>query len=273
MKIYICADIEGVAGVVSFQHLSPEGFEYQRAREWMTAEVAAAAEAALEAGASEIVISDSHGNGQNLLLERLPQGATVVRSWPRPLEMMQGIEAGGFAGVFLVGHHTGHTAARGVMAHTISGAIMEIRLNGEPASETRLNAAIAGHFGVPILLATGDDAYVEHALGLLGPIETVTTKWAIGDYSARTRTPAASADLIRAAAGRAFARRSELSPYRLPEPVALDIIYKQRLPAEVMGFMPGVERISATAIRFRAASIIEATRFIVVATSYKADLR
>lgn len=273
MKIYICADIEGIAGVVSFQHLSPEGFEYQRAREWMTAEVAAAAEAALEGGASEVVISDSHGNGQNLLMERLPRDCTLIRSWPRPLEMMQGIEAGGFSGVMLIGHHSGHTGERGVMAHTFTGAIMEVRLNGEPASETRFNAALAGHFNVPVLLATGDDAYVEHVRGLLGGIETVTTKWVIGDYSARTRMPAASADLVRAAAAKAMSRRDEASPYRVSEPVQLDIVYKQRLPAEVMGMMPGVERIGPTTIRFRARTILEASRFVVVATSYKPDLR
>lgn len=273
MKIYICADIEGIAGVVSFQHLSPEGFEYQRAREWMTAEVAAAAEAALDNGATEIVISDSHGNGQNLLLERLPRDCTVIRSWPRPLEMMQGIELGGYGGVMLVGHHAGHTAERGVMAHTFTGAIMEVRLNNEPASETRFNAAIAGHFGVPVLLATGDDAYVEQANALLGPVETVTTKWVVGDYCARTRMPAAAADLVRAAAARAMQRRTGMSVYRVTEPVVLDIVYKQRLPAEVMGLMPGVERIGPTAIRFTAKSILDASRFVVVATTYKPDLR
>jgi D-amino peptidase len=273
MKIYICADIEGIAGVVTFQHLSPDGFEYERAREWMTAEVAAAAEAALENGATEIVISDSHGNGQNLLMERLPRDCTLIRSWPRPLEMMQGIEEGSFGGVMLVGHHCGHTDGRGVLAHTFTGAFMEVRLNGEPASETRFNAAIAGHFNAPVLLATGDDAYVDHARALLGNIETVTTKWVVGDYCARTRMPAASVDLVRAAAARAMQRRHELTPYRIAEPVQLDIVYKQRLPAEVMGYMPGVERIGPTTIRFRAKNILEASRFIVVATSYKSDLR
>ncbi len=93
LKIYISVDIEGVVGVVSDQHMGPSGFEYAKAREWMTGEVNAAIEGARAAGATEIVISDSHGNGQNLLLERFPEDVTLVlRSWPRPLMMMEGID-------------------------------------------------------------------------------------------------------------------------------------------------------------------------------------
>ncbi len=273
MKVYVCADIEGVAGVVSFQHLSPEGFEYQRAREWMTEEVAAAARAALAHGATEIVISDSHGNGQNLLMEKLPKETTLIRSWPRPLEMMQGIEAGGFSAAMFVGHHCGHSDTKGIMAHTFTGAIMEVRINGEPASETRVNAAISGHYGIPVVLATGDDAYTSHAKSLLGEIETVTTKWVVGDYSSRTIMPEKSRELVAEAATRAMKSLGKYKPYRVPEPVTIEIVYKQRLPAEVMGMMPGVSRVAATTVRFTGKDILEVTRFIVVATTYKPDLR
>ncbi|HEX6045968.1 MAG TPA: M55 family metallopeptidase, partial [Pyrinomonadaceae bacterium] len=92
MKIYISADMEGVVGVVSNEQLGPQGFEYARFREFMTQEVNAAIEGAIAAGATEIVVSDSHGNGQNLLIEKLRNTVLVVRSWPRPLGMMQGID-------------------------------------------------------------------------------------------------------------------------------------------------------------------------------------
>ena len=92
MKIYISADMEGVAGVVTDAQLGPEGFEYQRFREFMTAEVVAAIDAARMAGATEILVSDSHGNGQNLLIEKLPDDVMIVRSWPRELGMMEGID-------------------------------------------------------------------------------------------------------------------------------------------------------------------------------------
>ena len=92
MKIYISADMEGVAGVVGQEQLTTQGFEYHQFREFMTAEVGAAIEAARNAGAIEFVVSDSHGNGQNLLMDKLPQDIQLVRSWPRPLCMMEGID-------------------------------------------------------------------------------------------------------------------------------------------------------------------------------------
>src|SRR5687768_15222956 len=117
MKIYISADMEGVVGVVTNEQLGPQGFEYTRFREFMTQEVNAAIEGALAAGATEIVISDSHGNGQNLLIEKLPRNVLIVRAWPRPLMMMQGIDET-FAGVIFVGYHTGTHDPKGVRAHT-----------------------------------------------------------------------------------------------------------------------------------------------------------
>lgn len=268
MKLYICADIEGVAGVVTMDHLSPEGFEYEKAREWMTGEVNAAIDGARQAGVTEFVVSDSHGNGQNLLLDDLPEDVTVIRSWPRPLEMMQGLEDGGFCGAFLIGQHTGHTDMTGTIAHTISGAVHEIRLNGEPASETRINAAVAGHFDVPVLLATGDEAYAAHARGLLGDVPTVATKSAYTDYCVRTITPARSRALIRAAAERAVLDLRRRSPYRVAGPVTIDMAFKQRAPAQVLSMWPGVEQVSATVVRFVARDMEEASRMIVVATSY-----
>lgn len=108
LKLYISADMEGVVGVVTGDQLGPSGFEYQRFREFMTQEVNTAIEAAFEAGATEIVVSDSHGNGENLLLERLPANVVVVRSWPRPLSMMEGIDAS-FDGAIFLGYHTSTT--------------------------------------------------------------------------------------------------------------------------------------------------------------------
>jgi D-amino peptidase len=130
MKIYISADMEGVVGVVTGDQLGPQGFEYNRFREFMTEEVKAATEAAFEAGATEVVISDSHGNGENLLIDKLPRNVTIVRSWPRPLMMMQGIDET-FDGVIFLGYHTSTTNMSGVRAHTISSArLADVRLNG-----------------------------------------------------------------------------------------------------------------------------------------------
>jgi len=170
MKIYISADMEGVAGVVTGEQLSPAGFEYQRFREFMTQEVNAAIEGAVEAGATEIVVSDSHGNAQNLLIEKLPKNTLVVRGFPRPLVMMQGIDAT-FDGTIFLGYHASTSNPEGVRAHTMSSArLADVRLNDKSMSEGGFNAAIAGHFNVPIIMVSGDDAAVKEVSELLGDI-------------------------------------------------------------------------------------------------------
>ncbi len=170
LKVYISADMEGVAGVVTADQLGPPGFEYERFRGFMTDEVLAAIEGARSAGATEFLVSDSHGNGENLLIERFPKDVQIVRSWPRPLAMMQGIDAS-FGAVLFVGYHASTTNPEGVRAHTMSSAhLADLKLNGVSMPEAGLNAAIAGHFGVPVAMISGDDAIVKEAQALLGPI-------------------------------------------------------------------------------------------------------
>ena len=149
----------------------------------MTEEVKAATEAAFEAGATEVVISDSHGNGENLLIEKLPKNVTIVRSWPRPLMMMQGIDET-FDGAIFIGYHTSTTNIAGVRAHTISSArLADVRLNGTSMPEAGINAAIAGHFNVPVIMISGDDAIVKEATDLLGNIEGAVGE--VGDQLSR----------------------------------------------------------------------------------------
>ena len=225
MRIFISADIEGIAGVVSREHQFPEGIEWQSARLWMTDSVAAAAEAAFEAGAIEVVVADSHGQGHNLLLDRLRPEIQVVRSHPRPLSMMQGVEAGRYEGCFFIGYHAGATNPGGILAHTFrSATLREVRLNGVSVPEATINAALAGHHGVPVLLVTGDDVCIAETKAILPQIETVTVKWAHSRRSARTLTPAASYPLIAEGARRALARRREIAPFTIPGPITLEVI-------------------------------------------------
>jgi D-amino peptidase len=191
-KVYISADMEGVAGVVTHEQLGPAGFEYERFREFMTQEVIAAIQGARDAGAGEIVISDSHGNAQNILIDRLPPDVTLIRSFPRPLVMMEGIDDTFDAAVFL-GYHTAATNPRGVRAHTYSSTrLTAVEVNGRPMSEAAMNAMIAGHFGVPVVAITGDDAAVDEARRAIGPIEVCAVKRAIGLHSAESLMPAAA---------------------------------------------------------------------------------
>jgi D-amino peptidase len=272
LHVFISADLEGVAGAVTPEQLGPAGFEYARFREFMTLEVLAAIEGAREAGATRIVVADAHGNGQNLLIERFPDDVEIVRSWPRPLHMMQGIDSTFHAAVF-IGYHAGATSHGGVRAHTFSSAnLAAVHLNGAAASEGMVNAAIAGHFGVPVVFVSGDDVTVEETRAFLGDVEGVAVKRALGFHSAQTLTPAAARERIRAGVRRALGRLGDFRPY-LPEgPLVLEVTFKNYRPAELLEYLPVVERPAARTIRYRAESMPEISRFLQFVLNYQPDL-
>jgi D-amino peptidase len=272
MKIYISADMEGVVGVVTGEQLGPQGFEYQRFREFMTAEVNAAVEAAFEAGATEIVVSDSHGNGQNLLIEKLHKDITLVRAFPRPLMMMQGIDET-FAGVIFLGYHTGTTNPQGVRAHTMSSArLADVRLKGVSVPEGGINAAIAGHFNVPVIMVSGDDAAVKEIATLLGDVEGAVVKWSSGFHSARTLMPEAAYGLIREKVKKAVGRIKDFKPYKHATPIQLDVRFKSYRPSEVLSYLSIVERTDAHSIKFVGKDMIEVSKFLEFILTYEPAL-
>lgn len=272
LKVYISADMEGVVGAVTGEQLGPSGFEYGRFREFMTAEVNAAIEAARDAGATEIVVSDSHGNGQNLLIERLPEDVLIVRSWPRALGMMHGIDESFDAAIFL-GYHSSTTNPEGVRAHTMSSAnLTAVRLNGRPMPEAGINAAIAGHFGVPVVMISGDDAIVEEARSILGDVEGAVVKWNHGFHSATTLTPERAYRLIGERVRAALQRLDDFEPYRLEEPVALEVSFKNYLQTQVLAYLPMVELADAHTIRYVAPDMIEVSKFLQFIGHYQPGL-
>ena len=272
LKIYISADMEGVVGVVTGEQLGPQGFEYQRFREFMTQEVNAAIEGAIAAGATQIVVSDSHGNGQNLLIEKLPKDILLVRSWPRPLGMRQGIDAS-FAGAVFIGYHASTTNPEGVRAHTLSSArLADVRLNGVSMSEGGINAAIAGHFNVPVIMVSGDDVVVKETTTLLGDVEGAVVKWAYGFHSAKTMMPDASYQLIREKVRKAVGRIKDFKVYKLATPVRLDVRFKNYRPSEVLSYLSIVERTDAHSIRFVGKDMIEVSKFLTFINNYELSL-
>lgn len=262
-RLYISADIEGIAGVVSGEHMMPSGFEYQQAREWYTAEVNAACEAAFNNGIDEIVISDSHGNGQSLLIDKLPENIQLVRSWPRPLCMMEGIQQGDYVAAMLIGYHAGASDLRGALRHTLhGGAITEVRLNGQIASETVISAATAAHFGVPTIMVAGDDAYIDHAKSVLPNVEGVTTKWAVSFTSARTLMPKAAQKRVSEGVTSALSRLKEFEAQPIPENSVLEVVCMQRKAAELLDYLPNVERTDAYTIKFVGKDMVEIAKFL-----------
>jgi D-amino peptidase len=272
LKVYISVDMEGIAGVVTGDQLGPTGFEYGRAREFMTGEALAAIAGARDAGATEIVVSDSHGNGESLLIDQFPDDVRIIRSWPRPLMMMEGIDSS-FAAAIFVGYHASTTSPAGVRAHTISSAnLASVSLNGVAMPEAGINAAIAGRFGVPVVFISGDDVAVEETRRLLGDVEVAAVKRAISFHSASTMTPKAAQQLIREHVKAGLQRRTAFKPYVVRPPVTLDVIFKNYRPAEMLAFLSIVQRTTSHSIRFIGKDMIEVSKFLEFIGTYEPGL-
>jgi D-amino peptidase len=266
-RIFISVDMEGISGVVQPAQLGPPGFEYSRAREWMTAETRAAIEGARAAGATSFVIADAHGNAQNLLIDLLPDDVRVVRGFPRPLSMMQGIDES-FAAAVFIGYHASEMTSDAVRGHTFSSAkLLGVSVNGTEVSEGMFNAAIAGHFGVPVLFVSGDRKAVEQMQAVIPEITGVTVKEPLGYHSASTVTPARGQAMIREGVRAALAKKSAVAPYRVKTPITLDVGFKLTLDAERASYVPGLSRSGAHTVRGTLQDIIQTVRLMQVLTS------
>lgn len=272
LKVHISVDMEGLAGVVTDSQLGPSGFEYARFREFMTKEALAAVRGAKAAGATEIVVADSHGNGENLLIEQFPPDVRIVRAWPRKLQMMGGLDESFDAAIF-VGYHASTNNPAGVRAHTFSSATLtRVALNGQEVTEGAWNAAIAGHFGVPVVFVSGDDVAIAEVRRLVGDVEAVETKRALGFHSALTLTPQAAVDQIWPAVKAVLARRTQFKPFRPATPLTVDVSFKHYTVAETLAYLPLFERTDSHSVRFRAKDMAEASDIMGFITRYRPDL-
>lgn len=272
LKVHISVDMEGVVGTVTADQLGPTGFEYGRYREFMTREALAAIDGARIAGATDIVVADSHGNGENLLIEEFPADVRIIRSWPRRLSMMAGVDDHVDAAIF-IGYHASTNNPTGVRAHTFSSAsLTRVALNGVNVTEGAWNAAIAGQFNVPVIMMSGDDAAIAEVRKVIGNIEGAETKKSLSFHSALTITPQASVDLIAQKVKAALARRAEFKPYRQAGPVTVEVSFKHYRPVELLAYLPMFERTNSHSVRFRAKDMVEAASVMSFIGEYRADL-
>ena len=263
LKVLISADMEGIGGVSTWEvQADSKGREYEKFRRLMTQEVNAAVAGAAEAGATDVLVADSHGDGQNIDIELLDKRARLIRAWPRPLSMVQGIDST-FDAVVFVGYHARGGAAEAVLAHTFSHRVV-VKLNGVEVPEAGFEAAVAGDFGVPVVFLSGDQTIGQEARELLGPIETVAVKHAIGFYSAEMLPPEESQRLIREGVRRGVERRAEIKPYKISHPVKLEIRFNDVVIAELVSYLPGVERTSGNTIVFTGRDMTEVSKFFLV---------
>jgi D-amino peptidase len=241
MKVYISVDMEGITGVAVKAQVVEGHAAYERARRFMTSDINAAVAGAFDAGATEVVVNDGHFTMTNILLEDLDPRARLITGRNKHLAQMEGLDSS-YTAVFYVGYHASVGTADAVINHTYLGkAVREIRRNGRAASEAEINSGIAGHFGVPIALITGDDKAVAEATAALGNIESVVVKRGLDRYVANTLTLQASAVLIREAAQRALKRVKEFPVPRVPSPVTFEIDFMSTAEAAITTLFPTVE--------------------------------
>jgi D-amino peptidase len=193
----------------------------------------------------------------------------LVRSWPRPLGMMQGVEVGRFDGSMLIGYHTGSTHLTGILGHSFYGVLVrEVRLNGRTVSEGGFSAEIAAHFGAPVIMISGDDAFCEETRGLIGDVEAAVVKWAYGTLSARSMVPEAAYALIRDAVRQAIRRRKEFKAKPLEAPITLEVTMKHRLPVEHLAYVKCFERVDAYTVRYVGQDMEEISKVLMFMLSY-----
>jgi D-amino peptidase len=219
MKILIAVDMEGITGVTTWDQVAPGHAEYVRFRKLMTQDVNAAIRGAMEAGADEVIVADGHWNGANILIEELDPRARLNTGSPAPFSMMQGIDES-VDGVFFIGYHARNGTSNAVLDHTWSSkTVANVWLNDILTGEYGLNAAVAGHFGVPVIMASGDQTACAQIVELLGDMETAVVKQAVGRFAAECLPPQVAQELIFMSAARAVGRLEEGD---VPDPFVLD---------------------------------------------------
>lgn len=261
MKILIAADMEGVTGVTRWEETQQTHNEYARFRRIMTDEINAAIAGAADAGADEIRVADGHGDGINILIEELDAHARLNSGNASPMAMVQGIDQE-TAGVLFIGYHARAGSQNAVLAHTWSNArIANVWLNDTLVGEYGLNAAVAGHYGVPVLMITGDQTACSQAVELLGPLEKVVVKRATSYFSAECLSPKITLPMIKQSAKSAILRLKEGSapkPFIIQTPVKVTIEFRQPEFADRAVRLPGAKRLDSVRIEFTALDMLAA---------------
>ncbi len=262
MKVYISADMEGATGVVAWKHVSPKESDYGRMRKLLTGDVNAAIRGAFRAGASEVLVNDAHGPMVNILLEELDSRARLISGHNKHLCQMEGINDS-FDACFLVAYHGREGGADAVLNHTLLGrTVWEIRLNGKPVGETAISAALAGYYGVPVVLVTGDQLVSEEAASLIPGVRTVVVKEALDRYVACCLAPERTATMIEEAAAEALTNRHQVQPFVVEGMVEFEVDFKTTAQAHAAALLPMVRQVSPKTVALQGRDYLEAFRLL-----------
>ena len=249
LKVFISVDMEGINGIVAADQLGPQGSEYGRARKLMVEEVNRAIEGALAAGATDILVNDSHGTMRNLLLEDLKPPARLLSDSFKPNGMMQGLDDS-FAAVLFIGYHARAGSPVGVRAHTGSGVLADLKINGKRVGEGGMNIFYAASFGVPVVLITGDQVAAAQTRELAPDIEAVVVKEAVNTRAAIYQPLEASRAAIRAAAEHAVSNRAAHHAPTLAPPFTFEVTLSTAAHADVAEQIPTVTRTGSQSVAY-----------------------
>lgn len=273
MKVLISTDIEGVAGVYHSEQVRAGNPEYERARLLMTHEANAAIAGAFDAGATEVLVNDSHGGFRNMPPDLLDARARVIQGKPRYLSMVAGVEEGGVDAVCMVGYHS-RAQGRGILAHTINSfAFAGISLGGEELGEAGLYGALAGEYGVPVVMASGDDVFIAENRPLFPHATFVETKKATGCLSGVSLSPEQSRRAIRAGVEEALAARSKARPLVFEGPQTVTLRAQTSALADLFCQWPSFERVDGVTLRFTAPTVEAAVRMLNCCSAMSTMLR
>lgn len=248
LKVFISVDMEGVAGLIHWDETSEGGADYPLFRRIMTEETNAAIAGALDAGATEIVVRDSHGSARNILPDLLRPEARLIREWAGPMSMMEGLDRT-FDAVVFVGYHARAGTPDAVLKHTMSLALQDVILNGVRMPEAGWNAAIAGYFDVPVVFLSGDSAICRQVREIVGPIETAAVKDGIGKAASMIH-PAKAREMIQKGVAAALRNLKAYKPYKPAPPYKLEIVFTDEVQAARASSVPGAVRTGERSVAF-----------------------
>ena len=281
MKVLISADMEGTCGVVSWVQVMPPEYggepsnqtEYERARLRMTREVNAAIEGALAGGAEEVIVNDSHDGMRNLVPEELHPSCRFISGNDKPLGMMQGVDLDGIGAAFFTGYHAKAGTPGGPLAHTWTGWVQDVRFDGRSTGEFGINAAVAGAFGVPVTLVTGDEKAVAQTVAWVG--ETcvgVAVKEGLTTFSAIHHHPLSAIRLIREGAMQAVKNAKGARPYLLPAGCTVEVELDHQIRADHAAMVPTIQRTGERTVAYHPAdgiALINTFRAIIQAAAVR----
>lgn len=264
MDIYITLDVEGVTTVTNLEQVRHGEPEFGATRVLLTEEINASIEGALAAGVNGVLVNEGHGKHRNVIPKDLNRKAQLLTGRSKLFHLMHGIDRG-FGAMFMIGYHAGAGKRYGILGHTFHA--YNCTVNGRYMSEIGLCVALAGYYGVPTVLVTGDDESCRDALNLVPNMETVAVKEGVSAASAINLHPSVAQEKIKEAAERAIKRLPEIKPFVIEPPLTMELELYSPLMGDMHDLIPGCVRTGDRSVRYQSDDFAELFKFFLLSST------